>query len=209
MNLDDEAGPVELYATETPLAATSWSTSGEDLLFYEVGSGRRSIMALKLEDGTARYILNRPFNERAPQLFRDGRWIAYVSDESGQDEVYVRPFQEGGSRTQISLDGGHSPKWSPVDTKLFYVADDRMMAAELAIDSSSMVTTERRRLFDTSGYYMSAATNAAFDIAPDGQRFLMLTVATGESDDPGPNGERINVILNFFEELKQRVPTGR
>ena len=152
-------------------------------------------------DRKARPFLRTQFDETAPRFSPDGHWLAYISDESGRDEVYVQPYPGPGGKWQISTEGGTEPVWSPNGRELFYRSGGKMMAADIAAQPGFTVG-KPRMLFE--GPYQTAWTDLPnYDVSPDGQRFLMLKPI--ESADAAPT--QINVVLNWFEELKRRVPT--
>jgi serine/threonine-protein kinase len=135
-----------------------------------------------------------------PRFSPDGRWLAYVSNESGRYEIYVQPYPGPGGKWQISTEGGTEPAWNYNGRELFYRCGNKMMAADIATQPS-FAAGKPRMLFE-GPYERSPATSPNYDVSPDGQRFLMLKSAeTGES---APT--QINVVLNWFEELKRRVP---
>jgi serine/threonine-protein kinase len=169
------------------------------------------IAALSVEEDVDRQLLlHENYNETQPRISPDGRWMAYTSNESGESQIYVRPFpdvEEG--RWQISTDGGDSPLWSPDGRELFYRSGDAVMAVS--------VETETAFSFDTpaalfQGEYVGASFDLItfelnpWDISPDGKRFLMMK-GPQLSITETTSQRRINIILNWFEELKERVPT--
>ena len=126
-------------------------------------------------------LLESRFDERAPGISPDDRWLAYVSDETGRDEVYVRPFPEGSGRWLISAAGGTEPRWSRNGKELFYRNADTLFAVR--IDSqpqSGFAAGERTALF--TGAFLHNPRHANYDVHPDGQRFIFLT---GQDDDSG------------------------
>jgi hypothetical protein len=132
----------------------------------------------------------------------DGRWLAYMSNESGRDEVYVQPFSVtglGGTK-QISVDGGTEPVWAPDGRELFYRNGDKMMAVTIVTDPELSVGTPRL-LFEKRFLPGPMWARRNYDVSPDGQRFLMIQ----REQDLVPT--EIIVILNWFEELKRLVPT--
>ncbi len=137
------------------------------------------------------------FKEDKGMISPDGHWIAYDSNESGQSEIYVRPFpnvEEG--KWQISRDGGTEPVWAPRGQELFYRNGEAMMV--VGFKTEPTFTAGSPELLFTGRYTTSlAVTN--YDISPDGQRFLMI-----KEDEGQP--ARINVVLYWFEELKRLVP---
>jgi Tol biopolymer transport system component len=117
--------------------------------------------------------LNEPYSEFEPRISPDGQRIAYVTNRTGRDEVYVRPIGGGGSEAQVSVDGGTEPVWSPDGRELFYRGPDYMMSATLA-GAPSLVVTRRDLLFRAAGTYMRGPAATNYDVFPGGQEFLML-----------------------------------
>ncbi len=166
------------------------------------GNGDISIWLLDVEDkGEPRPFLRTEFDEFSPMLSPDSSWISYISDESGQDEVYVQPFPGGGGRLQLSVGGGSHPVWAPNGREVFYRNGDEMMA--VAIDTESEFSAGAPQvLFE--GRFLgtgSVLEGRNYDISPDGQRFLMIK----REQDVMPT--ELIVVLNWFEELKRLVPT--
>jgi len=137
-------------------------------------------------------------DEYAPSLSPDGRHLAYVSDESGRAEVWVRPFPEvNAGRWQISVDGGTEPVWAPNGEELFYRDDGSLIA--VAVETTPTFSRgEATTLFATEDYFLQDVY-PAYDVAPDGQSFIMIYAS-----DPDA-GTEIIVVENFFEELKNRI----
>ena len=130
-----------------------------------------------------------------------GAWIAYQSDESGQPEVYVRPFPDvDAGRWQISTAGGRYPAWAPDGAELFFLQGTQLMASPVQTDASFTPGTPEV-LFGAN--YSFSYTGRNYDVAPDG-RFLMINLASRSGEDT-PSAQ-INVVLNWFEELTERVP---
>jgi hypothetical protein len=118
------------------------------------------------------------FGESAPELSPDGRWLAYQSDETGQMEVYVRPFLEVGARVPVSLDGGTEPAWARSGRELFYRAGDSLFVASLAF-APALTVTERRFLF--SGPFLRGGAFREYDVTPDDRQLLMITGGAAQS----------------------------
>jgi eukaryotic-like serine/threonine-protein kinase len=145
-------------------------------------------------DRKPRPFLNGPFNEYQARLSPNGRWLAYVSDESGRDEVYVRPFPGSEGRWPISTDGGSQPVWARNGRELFYLNRDRMMAVTVTTDAT-FTATKPLLLFEAK----ALMGNRSYDVTPEGE-FLMIE--PGELETPA---SQINVVLNWVQEVRQRV----
>ena len=129
----------------------------------------------------------------------NGQWMAYVSDESGRNEIFVQPYPGPGGKWQISTGGGVEPVWAR-NGELFYRNGGQMMAVEITTEPSFSAGTPTM-LFE--GTFRSGnVARADYDVTPDGQRFVMV------QQGGLLGGSQLNVVLNWFEELKQRVPTG-
>ena len=140
--------------------------------------------------------LQTPFMERTPRLSPDGRFVAYSSNESGQFEVYVRPFPEGGGRSTVSSNGGQQPRWSDDGKELFYVEGETMLAVSVSTSpefSAGKVT----RLFDHPS--LTRSFYPQYDVSADGQRFLLAAPVEVEGAEPS-----IRVVQNWFEEFRGR-----
>jgi dipeptidyl aminopeptidase/acylaminoacyl peptidase len=159
-----------------------------------------------------RPLLQEKHNETAPRISPDGQWLAYASDESGRLEVYVRPFPDvdSGGKWQVSTSGGDSPLWSPTGHELFYRNGDAVMV--VPVETDQLFIPGKPKILFQGTYYSSASGNPQmWDISPDGKRFLMMKPAVAadeKSTEESPAGipRQINIVLNWQEELKQRVP---
>ncbi|MBI4481213.1 MAG: PD40 domain-containing protein, partial [Acidobacteria bacterium] len=143
--------------------------------------------------------LQTPFDELVPQISPDGRLLAYLSDESGRFEVYVRPFPSSNGQWQISTEGGVEPLWARNGRELFFRTGDRVMAVDISTEPSFQAGTPRL-VFEGSYVRHGGTPETNFDVTPDGQGFLMLRAVEQQ-----PQSE-IRVVQNWFEELKRRVP---
>jgi Tol biopolymer transport system component len=192
----------ELHRSAHPVFPGSWTPGGEDLFFFEFHPETRSNIWVLSADGGARPWIATEFSEGYPRLSPDGRWLAYVSNESGRYEVYVQPYPGAGERITVSTDGGYEPLWSLDGRELFYRVGDRLMAVSFQTDP---VFRSNRPKEIFKGPYVTGATIAAvastYDVAPDGEHFLMIE----GGEEEGAN--QLHVVLNWFEELKRLVPT--
>jgi serine/threonine protein kinase/Tol biopolymer transport system component len=142
------------------------------------------------------------FRERSPALSSDGRWLAYASDETGRFEVFVRPFPDVGSgKWQISTAGGTSPQWSRRGDELYFLDGANDMQAMRVTGKPTFNVLERQRLFSANGYFVSPWAQA-YDVSPDGKRFLMLRVGSSSSATSGS----MVLVQNFLADLQRKVP---
>jgi serine/threonine-protein kinase len=184
----------------------SWSDNGKTLvLATNMGEGL-DIRALSMEgDHKVRMLLMEKYHETQPKISPDGKWMAYVSNESGNLEVYVRPFPEvDKGKWQVSTSGGAGPLWSPDGRELFYFSGDAFIAVPVKTEPAFSFETAKI-LFQ--GKYFNDGPIKAWDISPDGKRFLMIKDVTPTAKPAVPEAPRkITVVVNWTEELKQRVP---
>jgi eukaryotic-like serine/threonine-protein kinase len=122
--------------------------------------------------GKSHALLDSRFDERSPAISSDDRWLAYVSDETARDEVYVRPFPEGAGRWVISAAGGSEPRWSRDGRELFYRNADTLFAVQVQTRSGFTVGA-RTALF--TGPFLQNPRHATYDVHPDEQRFIFIT----------------------------------
>ena len=159
-------------------------------------------------DRERRALLKEKYQEAQPQLSRDGRYMAYSSGEWGKLEIYVRPFPDvDKGQWQISTGGGNSPLWSPDGRELFYRSGDTVVS--VPVETEPAFKSGQSKTLFRGGDYVSTSVYEGnqWDISPDGKRFLMLKkVASGDKPKAAEAPRKINIILNWFEELKQRVP---
>jgi hypothetical protein len=194
-----------------------WDLSGDGktvvVLDTPDANTRGDISMLSMEGDHARKpLLNNPdYVEVQPRLSPDGKWMAYVSNESGQGEIYVRPFPEvNKGRWQVSTKGGVSPLWAPNGRELFYFGEDDSSVTAVAVETVQAFSAGTpRKLFSLSPYLGGGNTaGTPWDIHPDGKRFLMMKRPASTGTAPAAAAPRkINIVLNWLEELKQRVPT--
>ena len=203
-----------LFDHEVTLAESIWSPDGEWLILRTGGTasvaGGRDIVGLRPGvDSVARPLVVSDFDEAAPTVSPDGRWLAYHSAETGRREVYIRPFPDTeGRKIQVSDGGGRAAVWAHNGRELFYVTDGPitaelrdLMVAEIR-PGPLLAVVERRLLFSLPDGMYFANNSTSYLVTGDDQRFLMARVAgTGEEQDQG----ELILVQNFFEELKERV----
>jgi eukaryotic-like serine/threonine-protein kinase len=198
---DGSGSAEQLLESEFYQWPSNVSPDGLQLAFAETHpESKLDIWILDLNKRTATLFLETPADEKGPMISPDGNWITYTSDESGQDEVYLRPFPVAGDAVyQISDGGGVMPKWATNGQELFYWSNDRMMVVEVETDPSFRPGAPRL-LFEGLNQY--DVRTRGYDVHPGGDRFLMVQEGEGFAQN------QINIILNFDEELKRLVPTG-
>jgi serine/threonine-protein kinase len=160
---------------------------------------------ISLETDSVLWRLNEPYIERNAELSPNGRWMAYQSNESGTFQVYVRPFPDVASdRTQVSDAGGIYPLWSRDGQELFYLMPRpgaRHQLISVSVNSNAALASafgERRTLMDWP--YHATSEGRPYDVDLDGQRFVAIKVA-----GVGATTREIHVVLNWFEEVRQRM----
>ena len=198
---DGSGGREQLRSSNYLDVPFSFSRDGQLLPFVEVnpltGDG---IWVLRMSDRKAQSFLE---SATAPEISPDGRWLAYVSQESGHREVYVQPYPGPGGKYQISTEGGTEPLWNPNGRELFYRNADKMMAVDI-YTQPSFAAAKPRQLFQ-GNYVLNYFAGPFYDVSRDGERFLMLQPVEQGQAEPS----QINVVLNWFEELKQKAPSGK
>ena len=196
---DGTGKPERLLEKTSWLFAGSVSPDGKVLAFMEEKQGNRDILVLWLDgDKKVEPFHVTEFNEHNPTFSPDGGWIAFTSNRSGKDEIYVKRYPPVGDVIPITADGGSRPLWSPNGEEIFYRNGKKMMSVSVNREPDFR-PGKRRKLFEWQPLLQSFPT-LHYDVAPDGQRFLMLK--RGEESLP----TQINVVLNWAEELKQKVP---
>ena len=149
---------------------------------------------------TVKPLLVTPFNELAARFSPDGRYMAYLSDRSGRQEVYVQPFPGPGDTVQVSTGGGTEPVWARSGRELFFRQGEKMMAVDVTLVPA--FSASRPRLLFEGRYEVSLLVSGMrfYDVSPDGQRFLMV-----KSDTPTAP-RQLHLVVNWFEELKRLLP---
>jgi Tol biopolymer transport system component len=207
---DGSGGMEKLTGSEYLRGPVSWSADGQLLSFVEVNSTTGyDIWVLDMKDpstgsGQGRKsvpFLRTPFNEIGG-ISPDGHWMAYFSNESGRYEVYVQPYPGPGGKWQISTDGGMDMRWSVNGRELIYRNGDKMMAVDITTQPA-FLAGKPKVLFE-GPYVPPSPNNSYYDVSADGQRFLML-----KPTEQAQAATQIVVVQNFFEELKQKVPSSK
>ena len=194
----DGSGTAErLLTDDRQIDELAFSHDGKWLV-YRLGSGAsRDLYAMRLGvDTVGTALLVTEYEERSASLSPDDRWMAYISNESGRDEVFVRPFPvASASKWQVSTDGGTEPVWSRDGRELFYRnGDDDLIAVE--IKAATLFSVGQKRVLFSALPYQADPNHPNYDVHPDGQRFLMLrNVSSG--------GGELIWVEHWFEELRE------
>ena len=179
---------------------TSWSRDGLNLILDRVSlSGSQSdIYVLPLTGDQKPYVyLSTDFDEYMGVLSPDGKWIAYVSSESGAYQVYVQSFPTRGGKWQVSTQGGFEPRWSPDGKTLFYQQSSRMMA--VAISTSNGFSAGQPQILFEGKPLLPTDSGITYDIPPDGQHFI--STRTSKQG----NFQQVTVVLNWFTDIKNKT----
>lgn len=200
--VDGSGGETNFTASTLFQGPDSVSPDGKLLAYTKGSATQRALMALSLEgEHNPRPLLPGPGNRIEAVFSPDGRWIAYVSDESGVNEVYVQSITGQGAKSQISSGGGSQPLWSRNGRELFYRAGGNMMAAE--VNAGAAFSASKPRVlfkgdFESQiGPLPDASPN--YDVSSDGQRFLMIQPEEPAKVAPATPG--LHLVLNWFRDL--------
>jgi eukaryotic-like serine/threonine-protein kinase len=212
----DGNGPLEVLAPGSDMIPSSWTPDGRQLAgCFAAGSSTGTDMAMAtIDNGHARVdaLARTEPSEGCPEFSPDGRWIAYHSDLTGRREIYVQPYPGPGARTRVSIDGGSCPAWSKNGRELFFLAladaagKRRMMVARVT-PGWSIGRPGPLFEFDGADLRFDCAFRRCYDVSADGQRFLLTR--SRPAQPPYSPVTHVNLIQNWLEELKAKVPSSR
>ena len=193
----DGSGEAEsLLATSANEWGYEWSADGK----FMVGSGTGKLWYLRAQESTSTFekvmFLDTPFDAVGPDLSPDAKFLAYQSNESGQYEVYVQPFPDGGAKWQFSTNGGGQPRWRGDSKEIFYVEGGTLMAVSVTTSPVFSVGAAQPLFEDRPAF---EGRGQRYDVTPDGQRFVMV-----ETLGDAGGGQAIHVVMNWFEEFRGR-----
>ena len=204
MKRQDSSGPIDrLTSSNFNQHPKSWSKDGKYLIYIEnvqTETGQDVFMIQMDGDSTPVPLLNSRHSETHPIVSPNGNWLAYVSDEPGQDEVFVCSFPEGSKITQISTSGGIEPVWAPDGKELYYrdYSGNNLMAVSITTEPNLLPGNPRIIL--NGSFKKGYPWGRNYDITPDGQRFLMI-----EEEAIVSEVDQINIIYNWFEQLNSKI----
>jgi Tol biopolymer transport system component len=197
LRLDGSSPEKQLTEGENLQHPWSVSPDGRMLAFCEIDPETGpDLWLLPLEEGgQVKVFSNSQYDERGGYFSPNGRWLAYCSNRTGREEIWVQPVTGSGEAIQITTEGGNMPQWSPVGDELFYHNRDYMMVVGITY-KPTLSPGKHKRLFKKESIIPSA-----YSVDRDGQRFLLIQQPkTGEAE------AQIHLVRNWFEELKQKVP---
>ena len=183
----------------------AWLVAGTN----ELGTNSYDLVRISLTGADQEPIpyLRADWDEYQGDISPDGRWLAYISQETGESEVFIRSFPEPGLRIQASVGGGVGPVWAPNGSAVYFVSGGALVRGDFSAGANPGVTN-RTELFRVDGYEVSAGAfmegnhaRRRYDIHPDGTRFLM----TRSYEETFAIRQPVIVVTNWFEELKQRM----
>jgi len=203
----DGTGPVERLSTSPyTQSADSMSPDGTQLLVRENSPKTGSDLSVLALNGKreVKPLLQGSFDERNGDISPDGHWLVYESNESGQHQIYVRPFPDvNAGRWQISSGGGIRPRWAPSGRELFYIDGENTLSAVPVQATTRFSAGNPTKLFGLRS--LSAFSNGwPYDISRDGQRFIAIKSAPPQSQPANETPASMVVVLNWLEELKTR-----
>jgi Tol biopolymer transport system component len=204
----DGSGPPEpelLVASDHEIFPSEWSLDDKLLLFVESNPDSREDIWIYRRDGKQKSpLFKQAYSESYPTISRDGRWLAYCSNETGRMEVYVTSMETPAKGTPITTDGGLAPVWAPDGRSVYYWRPGwtDFEQVEVAV-GSRIIPSNRRKLFTHATG--EVAWTRSYDLSPDGRRFLIVS----ESEKPVIEITRLNLVQNWFEELRRVMPNSR
>jgi Tol biopolymer transport system component len=174
-----------------------WSSDGRFIVYVTQGQGTaEDLWVLPLSGDQKPFaFLTTPFSESQAQLSRDGRWLAYSSNESGRFEVYVQSFPKPAGKWQISTNGGVQPRWRGDGKEIYYLSGNRVMAVPIVAGVGLDVGSAVPLFADT--FSTLTSFNYEYDVTADGQRFIVSTPLTEARNTP------LTVVVNWTARLKK------
>ncbi len=202
---DGSGSPTKLIPDPGRASRVNFVSATSTVLFAKGNIGARDIWSWSPEPGAAAVpVIANPFDQWDPEVSPDGKWLAYVSDESGRGELYVSPFPSGAGRWQISKDGAHSSMWSVDGTELYFLRGSTSNFGEMSAPRTLLSVS----ISTADGFVPGPPVTAfewngrqEFSLSPDRQRLLFM-----RPRDPPVRTTEIHAVLNWFEELRRLAP---
>ncbi len=203
--LDGAVEPVILLDSVADMSWFDWSSDGRRFV-YTAGDPAGGEGGLwyreRRADGSlseAVSFLRTPASENQPEISPDGRYVAYVSNETGRSEVYVRPFPAGVGKWRISSSGGGTPRWSSDGLELFYRGPQTTLMTTSFSGKGTVSVGEPKVLFEAEGFRRGGSGSIPYDVFPDGQRFALFGLPAEAQVEPA-----VHIIENWYEEFRDR-----
>ena len=214
--VDGAGEPERLFPSRQDQAVGSWFPDGTKLAFNQAkpNSNNYDIWILSMDGShSAKPFLETRFQEMSPEFSPNGQWLAYVSNESGRNEVYVERYPQKGAKKKISSGGGVSPAWSGSGDELFYFTSSgyfrprKYWSVDITINGNSLKAGKPVILFEKE--CVSSLPTRSYDVTPDGQRFLIVSRNAAQDQTMWREyfGEKMSVVLNWSEELRRLAPS--
>jgi Tol biopolymer transport system component len=188
------------------LLPKSWADDGKTLIITQAvdpDTGFDIAMLPYDAGGMSQPLINTRFNEFHPTISPSGRWLAYSSDESGRAEIYIKTYPGPAGAIPVTTDGGVEPVWDPSEKELYYRNDTGDKLFKVSILTEPTVQVGSPELLFEGRFLWSFLWGRNYDISPKGDFFILIEV--GETQPAA----QINVVVNWFEELKRLVPMGK
>ncbi|MHC4174703.1 MAG: protein kinase domain-containing protein [Planctomycetota bacterium] len=194
------------HTNQLNLLPKSWADDGKTLIIIQAvdpNTGADIAMLPYDAGGTSQPLIKTRFNEFDPMISPSGRWLAYSSDESGRAEIYIKPYPGPAGAIPVTTDGGREPVWDPSEKALYYRDDAGDKLFKVSILTEPAVQVGSPELLFEGRFREGLFWGRNYDISPQGDFFILI-----EEGEMQPAAQ-INVVVNWFEELKRLVPTGK
>ena len=204
---DGAGGDERLIESDIQILPMSWTPDGRSVVYQvnKPNSGRDVFSVEVSGDRKPVPVLNSPFNQSHPQVSPDGKWVAYHSNETSRNEIYVRPFPSGAGKWQVSAGGGEFARWRSDGRELFYMSANtrgKMMAVNVRSGGSRFASDAPRALFDTGYVNLPHTGNYhTYAVSRDGQRFLIPRPPASAVADAAP---LVAVVLNWAAAIEKK-----
>ena len=202
-NVDGSGNSEELFRSSSVVTPSSVSPDGTLAYVDFDRSTGTDIWLYSIAKGSRTALIRTPFNELDPQFSPNGKWLAYLSNESGRAEIYVRPVTQGSGRWQVSTEGGVGPRWSRDGTTLYYWNPNYFYSVKVVANGEVPFAKPQQlvatRYQGSQAYSPDQTQNLQYDIDPDG-RFVMTLASQGV-----PVSE-LTFVVNWFDDVRRRSP---
>jgi Tol biopolymer transport system component len=202
---DGSGAEEKLWATDEHTHVDGWTQDGRALIVTRTGGTTRNdvwLVPIGSDAGKARPLLQGQFNEFNARVSADGRWLAYTSNESSEDQVYVQPFPDLGAKWQVSSGGGGQPVWAADGRRLFYRGEGALMVVDVQPSARAFSSSVPRRIAEDS-YARKGATHTSWDVGRDGRMILV------NAGDGGGRPNVIQIVEHWLDDLSRRARADR